>query len=133
MSKHQFDFLETLSEKLRSSASIQHIYGEPIDARGKTVIPVARVAYGLGGGYGKVKAKESTGSTSEPSQEYEQPTAPEQPAESGGGGITVTPVGVFEISEKHTRFISMPDRKRDCTIALLIGFVLGLLLKIQRK
>ena len=34
------------------TASVKAIYGEPIAAHGKTVIPVARIMYGYGAGAG---------------------------------------------------------------------------------
>ena len=47
MGVHQL--LEPLLERLHSSASVKTIYGEPIEVAGKTLIPIAKVAYGLGG------------------------------------------------------------------------------------
>ena len=44
--------LESMFEPLTRSASVKSVYGEAISANGKTIIPVARVAYGFGGGRG---------------------------------------------------------------------------------
>ena len=44
--------LQSIADKVRSSASVKSVYGEPVEAEGKTIIPVARVAYGFGGGGG---------------------------------------------------------------------------------
>ena len=41
--------LETLADRLQST-SVRAVYGEPVSAEGKTIIPVARVAFGFGGG-----------------------------------------------------------------------------------
>ena len=43
---------KNISERVQSTASVKAIYGEPISAEGKTIIPVARVAYGFGAGVG---------------------------------------------------------------------------------
>ena len=44
--------LQSLKESILSQASVEAIYGEPISANGKTVIPVARIMYGYGAGAG---------------------------------------------------------------------------------
>jgi len=44
--------LQSLKESILSQASVKAIYGEPIAAHGKTVIPVARIMYGYGAGAG---------------------------------------------------------------------------------
>jgi uncharacterized spore protein YtfJ len=59
MDVHQF--LGSLAERLQSSASVETIYGKPIGTQGKTIVPVARVSYGLGGGYGKAKTYDKEG------------------------------------------------------------------------
>ena len=45
------DIIEDISKRLEGSASVETVYGQPIVAEGKTVIPVARVRYGFGGGF----------------------------------------------------------------------------------
>lgn len=42
--------LQAIAERLHSSSSIHTIYGDPIEAQGKTLIPMAKVSYGFGGG-----------------------------------------------------------------------------------
>ncbi len=116
-------FLESLAEKLGSSASVKTVYGEPIETSetGKTIIPVARVAYGLGGGYGKEKTHDREG------RKEERPAG-----ESGGGGITISPLGVFEVSRERTDFVPLRNRKatwaRGLAGAFFAGLVLGTLL-----
>jgi len=44
--------LQSLKESILSQASVKAIYGEPISANGKTVIPVARIMFGYGAGAG---------------------------------------------------------------------------------
>jgi uncharacterized spore protein YtfJ len=99
--------MESMFEPLTRSASVKSVYGEAISANGKTIIPVARVAYGFGGGRGR-KADESN---------------PKE-GEGGGGGVYAVPVGVLEVSETETRFIPLSDKRR-LAGAALIGFCLG--------
>lgn len=99
--------MESMFEPLTRSASVKSVYGEAISANGKTIIPVARVAYGFGGGRGR-KPDESN---------------PKE-GEGGGGGVYAVPVGVLEVSETETRFIPLSDKRR-LAGAALIGFCMG--------
>lgn len=40
------DLLQKISEGLGSTATVQSVFGEPIHANGKTIVPVAKVGYG---------------------------------------------------------------------------------------
>ena len=44
--------LQSLRESILSGAGVKAIYGEPISAQGKTVIPVAKLVYAYGAGAG---------------------------------------------------------------------------------
>lgn len=115
MSVHQV--LEPLLERLHSTADIKTIYGDPINVEGKTIIPVAKVMYGLGGGFGKMKTKDREGRVEE------------KPAgESGGGGIRILPAGIIEISKGETRYISLGERKTMWGIFLIVAFLAGILI-----
>lgn len=121
MSTHRF--LELLAEKMESTATVKKIYGDPVEAQGKTVIPVAKVSYGLGGGFGKEKTHDEQG------REEERPAG-----QSGGGGIMVSPVGVFEIDHDGARFVPLRgDRKTRWVRAFAAGLVVGALLSGVRK
>jgi uncharacterized spore protein YtfJ len=109
--------LQSLKESILSQASVKAIYGEPISAHGKTVIPVAKLFYGLGAGAG-------TGGVGDSSARGE--------GGGGGGGVRAIPVGAIEISEQQTRFVPITDRKRFAG-AVLAGFGLGMLLGWRRR
>jgi uncharacterized spore protein YtfJ len=104
--------LQSLKESILSQASVNAIYGEPVSAHGKTVIPVAKVTYGYGTGAG-------TGGVGDTSARGE--------GGCGGGGVRAIPVGVIEISDQQTRFVAISDRKK-LTGAVLAGIGLGILL-----
>jgi uncharacterized spore protein YtfJ len=109
--------LQSLKESVLGQASVKAIYGEPISAQGKTVIPVARVmyAYGAGagtGGVGDTRARVEGGG--------------------GGGGGRAIPVGVIEISDRQTRFVPITDRTK-LTGAVLAGIGLVMWLGWQRR
>ena len=109
--------LQSLKDSVLSQASVKAIYGEPISAQGKTIIPVAKITYGYGagagtGGMGQTSAKGEGGG--------------------GGGGAHVVPLGVVEVSNHQTRFVPISDRKK-LTGALLIGMGLGMWLARRRS
>jgi uncharacterized spore protein YtfJ len=91
--------LLSLIDPLSKSASVSSVYGEAFTANGKTIIPVARIAYGFGNGAGKE-------------------------GEGGGGGVYAEPVGCIEVTDAETRFIAV-NEKRKLAAAALAGFCLG--------
>lgn len=109
--------LQSLKEGILSQASVKAVYGEPIVARGKTLIPVARIMYAYGAGAG-------TGGVSDASARGE--------GGGGGGGVRSMPVGVIEISDQQTRFVPITDRKK-LAGAVLAGIGLGMWLGRQRR
>jgi uncharacterized spore protein YtfJ len=103
------DVLQSIIEPLQKSAAVHSVFGEPVTAQGKTVIPVARIAYGFGGGAGKSVNQEKPGE-----------------GQGGGGGVAAVPVGVFELTDKETRFVPMDETRKLMSVGLL-GLGLGLL------
>jgi uncharacterized spore protein YtfJ len=41
------EILQSMAERVATSASVRQVFGEPIERGGRTIIPVARVQYGL--------------------------------------------------------------------------------------
>ena len=97
--------LLSLIDPLSKSASVRSVYGEAFTANGKTIIPVARIAYGFGAGSGHKPGASAEG-------------------EGGGGGVYAEPVGYIEVTEAETRFIGV-NEKRKLAAAALAGFCLG--------
>jgi uncharacterized spore protein YtfJ len=109
--------LQSLKDSILSQANVKAVYGDPIEAQGKTVIPVAKIVYGYGagagtGGVGDTKARGEGGG--------------------GGGGARAIPVGVVEISGQQTRFIPITDRKK-LTGAVMAGLLLGMWVRWLRR
>jgi uncharacterized spore protein YtfJ len=109
--------LQSLKESILSQASVKAIYGEPISAHGKTIVPVAKIMYGCGAGAG-------TGGVGDSSARGE--------GGGGGGGVRAVPVGVIEISDQQTRFVPITDRKK-LTGAVLAGIGIGMWLGWRRR
>lgn len=82
-------FVEGLARELGIAANAKHIYGEPVERDGVTVVPVAKIGYGFcGGGGRKTEKGEGAG---------------------GGGGIKVIPIGYIEMRNGATRFLPTRD------------------------
>ena len=108
--------LQSLRESILGKASVKAIYGEPISAHEKTIIPVAKIMYGFGagagtGGLGETNRGEGGG---------------------GGGGVRAVPIGVIEVSKQQTRFVPITDRKKLGT-AVLAGVVMGMFWRWHRR
>ena len=73
------DTLTKITDRLQLSATTKTVYGDPVSAEGRTLVPVARVRYGFGAGGG---ANSGDGG-----------------GEGSGGGVEVTPIGLVEITE----------------------------------
>lgn len=107
------EILTTLADRFSTSGKVQNVFGEPIEAHGRTIIPVARVRFGLGaggGGENKSQTEDNVGGSG------------------GGGGVKVTPIGVLEITEAGTNFIRFFDPQL-ATGLIAGGVMVGLLLR----
>jgi uncharacterized spore protein YtfJ len=102
--------LQSLKESVLTQASVKALYGEPVSAHSKTIIPVAKIAYGYGAGAG-------TGGMGDAGARGE--------GGGGGGGVRAVPVGVIEISDRPTCFVPITDRKK-LTGVLLAGIGFGM-------
>jgi sporulation protein YtfJ len=83
-------FMERLVDRIGGRAGVQAAFGEPIERDGLTVIPVARVRWGFGGGAGSVgDMVQAPGSGS---------------GSGGGGGVAVDAIGYLEIGPGGATF-----------------------------
>lgn len=113
------NFLKELPEKLGFTAKSISVYGAPVERGDLTVIPVSKISYGFGGGFGKQKGEEGGG---------------------GGGGLITAPVGYIEIKNGEARFRRIVDFSTIApliatgSIALLtVVWGIGKLVKISKK
>jgi uncharacterized spore protein YtfJ len=112
------ELIDSAVEHLQTSASVKRVYGDPVVVDGKTIIPVAKVALGFGGGSGH-KGEEASPETAA--------TAGQTGGEGAGGGVTAKPVGVVEISGEETKFIPFGQTKK-LAMTALVGSAIGLAL-----
>jgi uncharacterized spore protein YtfJ len=118
------DSFRELIETIRDRAGVDTAFGEPIERGNRTVIPVARVVYGFGGGFGEGAeiAEESEG---------EEMAETGGSGGGGGGGAMTRPLGVIEVTDVETRFVPLENRRRSMAqvaVAFALGLILGRLL-----
>lgn len=113
------NFMENLATRLGQNASVKNVFGEPIVNDGKTVIPVAQIAYGFGGGFGGRKKKNAPSNLQSAPNENEKGVGE---GAGGGGGMYAKAKGVYEITSQQTRFIPV-DYNRQLLMAVLFGFL----------
>lgn len=105
-------FIERLAEKVGVNANAKTIYSEPVQCDGITVIPVAKVRWGFGGGSGSKAGKRGRG---------------------GGGGIQISPLGYIEMKEGRTEYRPIHDPASWGPLMVIGGAVGWVLLRGLRK
>jgi uncharacterized spore protein YtfJ len=101
--------VSALSEKLAATANARTVYGEPIHAHSRTLVPVAKVGYGLGATSGGRSGQDAGGGA-------------------GGGGVGAKPAGYIEITAEGTRYVafSMANKIAAAVVAgIAAGYLLG--------
>jgi len=124
------DVLNNITERLHSTAQVKTIYGEPIVAEGKTIIPVAEVKYGFGGGGGQQGGASKL--DGRPGGETAENQGETSNGMGGGGGISVRPLGVVEVSSNGTRYISFREGRK-IALSVLAGVVIGMMVFGRRR
>ena len=105
--------IEEALQSMVNHGTVRTVYGDPITAEGRTIVPVARVRYGFGAGSGS--------------------SAGARAGQGGGGGLNAAPVGVVEISHDGTRFIPIGEERWKTVLALGLGICIGWLVATQRR
>jgi uncharacterized spore protein YtfJ len=118
------DLIQGAVEHLQTSASTKTVYGTPITAAGRIVIPVAKIR----------RAKPNKGKAENTKHENGTPHL----ANEGDGvmnGTTARPVGVVEITDDETKFVSFGATKKLALTAVIgagIGGLFGWMLSRTR-
>jgi uncharacterized spore protein YtfJ len=105
-------FVERLAQRVGASFGAATLFGEPVERGEVTVIPVARAAWGFGGGSGPEGAGGAGGG--------------------GGGGGVSWPVGYIELRGSETRFRPIVDL-RPLVLAAASGLAAGLVAAARRR
>ncbi|MGD8966048.1 MAG: spore germination protein GerW family protein [Anaerolineae bacterium] len=103
--------LDTLAD-LREKANVNACFGEPVMVEGRTIIPMARVGYGLGMGVGQGPAVEGEEGIAEKM---------DTGGGGGGGGMAASPLGIIEVTSKGTRIEPVIDKQKVAIASMLVG------------
>ncbi|MGB4861445.1 MAG: spore germination protein GerW family protein [Tepidiformaceae bacterium] len=112
------NIVEMLAERVGLRAAASAVFGDPVERDGVTVIPVAKVRWGFGGGSGRGLDDES-GDVGEGS--------------GGGGGAMASPIGFIEIQDGVAIFKRTHDPMSAVPIILASGFAAWLCLRGIKK
>jgi len=117
MEKEIDAMLDSLAD-LQAKANANAVFGNPVTAEGRTVIPVAKVAYGFGMGVGhETMVKEAETEEAEESPE-------EEGSDSGGGaggGMMAHPLAVIEVTPGGSRVKPVIDEQKLALAGGLLG------------
>lgn len=115
------EILRTIGESFQSSATVKNVYGEPISRGDRTIIPIARISYGFGGGGGAHDGEQAS-----------QSQISKRLGGGGGGGrMSAVPAGALEITSTRTHFITFHDWRKLAPV-VAISFALGFVLATRR-
>lgn len=105
--------LERLAELVGANANVQTVFGQPVRHEGVTVIPVARVRWGFGGGGGLSEAP---------------PSGPAS-GSGGGGGVAADPIGYLELRSEGSLFRPIRDPYPSPALVFLSGLSAALVIR----
>lgn len=95
---------------LREKADVNTCFGTPVTIEGRTVIPVAKVAYGFGMGVGRGIATE------------EDPEETNDGAGGGGaGGVMAHPLAAVEVTPEGVRVDPIVDKQKVVLAGILLS------------
>ena len=107
------DRFSKLVESLGGTASAQAVFGAAVEKDGVTIVPVARVRYGVGGGGGRGPGRKKKRDDGDP----------DQVGYGHGGGVQAAPVGYIELRDGQTSYKRIADPVRPLAMLLLFPLV----------
>jgi len=107
------DRFSKLVESLGGTASAQAVFGAAVEKDGVTIVPVARVRYGVGGGGGRGPGRKKKRDDGDP----------DQVGYGHGGGVQAAPVGYIELRDGQTSYKRIADPVRPMAMLLLFPLV----------
>ena len=102
------ELVRNIATTIHATATAKNVYGEPVIAGERTVIPVAKIRAAFGGGGGAGRNGDE----------------PKHAGGGGGGRVWAVPCGVVEISPQGTRFVPYREPLK-LALAVACGFLLG--------
>jgi uncharacterized spore protein YtfJ len=110
-------FLSSMADRFGTNARAEAVYAPAVTQDGITVIPVAKVRWGFGGGNGVRSGSE----------------AEDGSGGGGGGGMIVKPIGYLELKKGRSKFRPIRDPSSTAGAVLAAGIAATLILKALRR
>ena len=107
--------LRRFTDAVRDVFTVRIVYGEPIEAHGVTVVPVAQTYFGFGAGGGIGRNPEEGG-------------AQQGAGGGGGGGGAVRPIGFIEITAAGARWVPITRPWQRVTMGIvppIVAMIVG--------
>lgn len=124
--KSTTEAMKEIVTRISDKPAAKVVFGDPIAEGGVTVIPVARVSYGVGGGGGGGRQGEGAGSNGN--------GAAEQSGGGGvGGGLMASPAGYIEMRGGTASWHPITSPWQMAPLVLVGGMAAGMILGNVRK
>ena len=111
------DVIKEISSELEKLVSTKTVIGDPVEAAGKTIIPVTKVSFGFGSGGGEAKSKETESGF----------------GGGGGAGAKIEPVAFIVISEEGVSVHTVSKKDSISTILEAVPDVLEEIKSVKGK
>ncbi|MEO7119142.1 MAG: sporulation protein [Candidatus Limnocylindrales bacterium] len=102
--------VERLVERIGARAGAEAVFGVPVERGEVTIIPVARIRWGVGGGDGASQAEWASGS-------------------GGGGGVVAAPIGYGEVTGAGVTFHRIGHPLASPVMILALAMACGIVLR----
>lgn len=116
VSRSSDSLVNGLAGRIGLHANAAAVFGEPVQEAGVTIIPVAKVRWGFGGGSGT----DASGEEGKPGIDH---------GAGGGGGIMASPMGFIEISEEGVYFHRIRNLGAVASVVAAAGVAAWLVLR----
>ena len=126
-------FVERMAERIGGKASVRAVFGDPVERDGITVIPVAKVRFGFGGGAGRGPVAVGPGIEGQASGMAGDNAGMSGASTGGGGGATAEPVGYLEIGPDGASFQPITEARPSPLFLLAAGFTAMLVIRSLAK
>lgn len=103
-------------DKVQEKAAVEIVFGPPTKVDEKTIIPIGRVAYGFGLGFGQGPTDVTDSAEPPESAESKAPVGA-----GGGGGVSVQPIAVLEVTAETTTLKPVVDEEKIARMGMFVG------------
>jgi uncharacterized spore protein YtfJ len=102
--------IDMVTRRVKETANVNVVFGDPIESQGATLIPVACVTVSGGGGGGMGRPKGATDDSAEKDKGMGM-----------GLHVTTAPVGFIEVRDGEARMVDIVDKNKLAVGGLIVG------------